>query len=289
MSKWFRMMLVALAGITVLFGTPGAKAQIPNPGFEDWSGGDPVGWSTDNAAPTFIFVSQSTAAHSGSSAAQGSVLSLGGFATSPFLLAGADGSGFPISSQVEALHGFYTFAPTGGDIFSVSVVLLKNGAGVGSGGAQLGASSTYKEFVANIAHLTSDVPDSAFIQILVLGTGGIVHVGSTFTVDDLVWGAGANDVKQSDNRVPTEFRLEQNYPNPFNPTTAIAYQLPGANRVTLRVYDLLGKEVATLVDEERPAGSYTATFDAAHLASGTYIYRLTAGAFVQTRTMVLVR
>jgi hypothetical protein len=289
MSKWFRMMLFVLAGMAVLFGTQGAKAQIPNPGFEDWSGGEPVDWFTDNVAPAFVFVSQSTAAHSGSSAAQGSVLSLSGFATSPFLLAGADGSGFPINSQVEALHGFYTFAPAGGDIFSVSVVLFKNGAGVGTGGAQLGASSTYKEFVANITHLTSDVPDTAFIEILVLGTGGTVHVGSTFTVDDLAWGAGANDVKQSDIRVPTEFRLEQNYPNPFNPTTVITYQLPTANRVTLRIYDLLGKEVATLVDEEKPAGSYTVGFDATRLTSGMYFYRLTAGSQVQTRTMLLVR
>ena len=88
---------------------------------------------------------------------------------------------------------------------------------------------------------------------------------------------------------PSEFTLFQNYPNPFNPTTVISYQLPGVSNVKLVVYDLLGREVSVLVNERKNAGSYEVQFDASGLASGVYVFRLTAGSFVQSRKMVLVR
>jgi hypothetical protein len=88
---------------------------------------------------------------------------------------------------------------------------------------------------------------------------------------------------------PPAFRLQQNYPNPFNPVTTVKYQLPAAGDVTLVVYDLLGREVAVLVKERKTAGSYQATFNAAGLASGMYIYRLTAETLIQTRKMIRVR
>lgn len=88
---------------------------------------------------------------------------------------------------------------------------------------------------------------------------------------------------------PTEFALLQNYPNPFNPTTTISFDLPQAGFVDLRVYNLLGEEVATLFDEERPAGTHIARFDATALPSGIYIYRLKAGGAVLSRKMILLR
>jgi hypothetical protein len=89
--------------------------------------------------------------------------------------------------------------------------------------------------------------------------------------------------------IPAVFSLSQNFPNPFNPKTAVRFQLSAASEVRLVVYDLLGREVATLVNEKRPAGSYLVTFDASSLASGTYLYRLIAGREVQIRKMVLVK
>ena len=91
------------------------------------------------------------------------------------------------------------------------------------------------------------------------------------------------------NSVPVQFTLEQNYPNPFNPTTAISYQLSANSFVTLKVYDLLGREVATLVNGQRESGSYQTTFDASHLSSGVYLYQLRAGDYVQTRKMALMK
>ncbi|MFA3783610.1 T9SS type A sorting domain-containing protein [Melioribacteraceae bacterium 4301-Me] len=75
---------------------------------------------------------------------------------------------------------------------------------------------------------------------------------------------------------PTEYKLEQNYPNPFNPETVIGYQLPVSSKVTLKIYDILGREVVTLVDERQEVGYYEKKFNAENLASGMYIYRLTA-------------
>jgi hypothetical protein len=92
--------------------------------------------------------------------------------------------------------------------------------------------------------------------------------------------------------IPAGFGLDQNYPNPFNGTTRIGFNIPAGGTpgtVRLSVFDLLGREVATLVDEHLAPGSYTVPFDAAHLASGIYLCRLTAGGAVQTRRMILMR
>ncbi|MBK7158573.1 MAG: T9SS type A sorting domain-containing protein [Ignavibacteria bacterium] len=81
----------------------------------------------------------------------------------------------------------------------------------------------------------------------------------------------------------------QNFPNPFNPETKINYELPIANYVTLKVYDMTGKEIMTLVNENQNAGRYTATFNGSNLASGMYFYKITAGEFTFVRKMVLIK
>ena len=89
--------------------------------------------------------------------------------------------------------------------------------------------------------------------------------------------------------VPTEFALYQNYPNPFNPTTKIRYQLPKESKVVIKIYDILGAEVITLLNEKKEPGVYEVDFNAQHLSSGTYIYRMTAGDFAETKKMVLMK
>ncbi|MBX2991267.1 MAG: T9SS type A sorting domain-containing protein [Bacteroidetes bacterium] len=89
--------------------------------------------------------------------------------------------------------------------------------------------------------------------------------------------------------LPERFELMQNYPNPFNPTTAISYQLSALSHVTLKVYDLLGREVATLVDEVMGPGKYERTFSAPDLASGTYLLRLSTGGVIKVRKILLLK
>ena len=88
---------------------------------------------------------------------------------------------------------------------------------------------------------------------------------------------------------PKEFRLEQNFPNPFNPTTRIQYQVSSISEVTLKVYDILGSEVETLVNEEQEPGYYEVQFGDGDLASGMYVYRLTAGDYVSVKKMMLLK
>ena len=94
-------------------------------------------------------------------------------------------------------------------------------------------------------------------------------------------------VEQLDRILPADFALSQNYPNPFNPSTAISFALPERSNVTLKVFDLLGKEVSTLVSQELGPGHFTVKWQA-DVPSGTYIYRLQAGEFLETKKMLLL-
>lgn len=98
-----------------------------------------------------------------------------------------------------------------------------------------------------------------------------------------------NSVGPTEHLLPKQFALHEAFPNPFNPVTELRFDLPNAGRTTLRVYDMLGREVATLLDEHRVAGTYTVSFDATNLPSGLYFARLTSGTNVQVRKLMLVK
>jgi endo-1,4-beta-xylanase len=96
-------------------------------------------------------------------------------------------------------------------------------------------------------------------------------------------------VEKTVSTVPTSFKLDQNFPNPFNPSTKIRYSIPKASRVTLKIYDILGREVQTLVNEQQAPGQYTVTFNAQNLASGVYFYRISAGNFSEVKKLMLLK
>jgi hypothetical protein len=99
-----------------------------------------------------------------------------------------------------------------------------------------------------------------------------------------------NSLEQSDkSKFPTQFMLKQNYPNPFNPNTNIEFQIPKTEFVTLKIYNLLGQEVATLVSDKLAAGKYKCTWNASGISSGVYIFQLIAGEFEKTRKLILMR
>ena len=96
------------------------------------------------------------------------------------------------------------------------------------------------------------------------------------------------DVSEDD-LLPAFFKLEQNYPNPFNPTTTIQFAVPERSNVLIKIYDILGSEVATLVNEEMEAGWHKRNFDASSLSSGIYLFRMDAGSYVNTKKMILIK
>jgi hypothetical protein len=148
----------------------------------------------------------------------------------------------------------------------------------------------------NLGPLT--LPQGDTIEIaaaLVISQGANRLESVTLLKNDVAWvrdfylAGGIVGVGEGGDALPKSFGLLQNYPNPFNPTTSIEYALPRGGHVALKVYNVLGGEVATLVDGEQGAGTFKTTWDASGLPSGVYFYRLTAGEHVQTRKMVLMK
>jgi len=129
---------------------------------------------------------------------------------------------------------------------------------------------------------------------LLLGDSSVICQGTVLLGEGLII-----SVHNNSSGIPESFALYQNFPNPFNPTTTIRYEIPKLSFVTLRVYDLLGNEMTTLVSAEKPAGYYEIEFsatsrsasggDALNLPSGIYFYKLQAGSFVETKKMVLLK
>lgn len=108
-------------------------------------------------------------------------------------------------------------------------------------------------------------------------------------IGEIVLNLNPTAVEENNPNIPSDFVLFNNYPNPFNPSTKISYSIPAMSFITLKVYDVLGNEVATLVNEEKPAGVYEVEFSADGLTSGIYFYKLQAGSFVETKKMILMK
>ena len=127
------------------------------------------------------------------------------------------------------------------------------------------------------------------VQALTLDNNGYVYAGT----ENGVWRRPLSEivtsVEENQTSTPSSFNLSQNYPNPFNSATAIQYAIPNRGKVVLKIYDILGKEVTTLINEEKDQGVYTINFDANNLASGLYLYRIQAGSFIDTKKMILLK
>jgi hypothetical protein len=178
-------------------------------------------------------------------------------------------------------------------------------------GAQFVSTSTsgYTSFSFPLSYTTTGVPDVCIINVTMIGpvAGPDIHSGSNFLVDDITLSGISTTSVPLSSASPTSFALEQNYPNPFNPTTRIAYVIPpgagGGSQVAasenmvpsttyhirLTIYDLVGREVAALVDGVQAPGRHEVKFDASNLSTGVYLYRLQVGSFAETRRMTLLK
>lgn len=265
-------------------------AQIPNAGFEDWvtdqdGNNNPVGWQTTNSFP-IVTVEPYSPGFQGNFAMTVKTVNVGIV--------------FPGVAYVENSYNF-TQRPTRfyahlksnimpGDQALILFALMQGDSAV----AALDSCTfkvdttisqfTYMEFP--IAYLNNLLPDSLIVMIASGLLGG--QVGTELTVDDIGFIYGSTDVTNNE-IIPENFNLSQNYPNPFNPSTTIKYAIPTSEVATLKVYDMLGSEVATLVNEEKPTGSYEVEFNASNLTSGIYFYKLQSGSFVETKKMLLLK
>jgi hypothetical protein len=281
----YKIALVLCCAIAVLFPAL-TEAQIPNAGFETWASGLPTGWITTNVPPLAVPVTQTATSHSGSSALTGTVVSLLGISSYPPFI----WSEFPIAQRYASFSGWYSFTAVGGDSLFGWLVMYKTSSPIGYAFFNnKAARATYTQFSVNIGYFASGVPDSCAMYFGITGSSAnkdTIHVGSTFNLDDLSLTGTAAGI-EGQTAQPPAYALSQNFPNPFNPSTLIRYQLPGAGPVRLTVYDILGREVATLVDGMEQQGLHEARFDGGGLSSGVYLYRLQTAGFVQQKKMIL--
>lgn len=138
--------------------------------------------------------------------------------------------------------------------------------------------------VLNLADGTLEADTEYFLRVKAVNESGESSWSEVHRFD----GNGGLS-NESDEGLPTVFNLSQNYPNPFNPSTAIKFDLPETSIVSIKVFDMLGREVATLIDDRIQAGYHQLTFDASALASGMYIYRIVAGDYISTKKMLLIK
>ncbi len=272
-----------------------AFAQVPNSGFEQWTNGEPDGWYVNNIPEiNIITVTQSSDVHSGASALKGEAINSSGAIFPPLVIAGKlNKHGFPISQNYVTLSGFYKFSSSvPGDYMVVTVALYSKTNGIAGWYQKLYAATSYTNFNLPIIYTNQEATADSCLITITMGndTSGIPHAGSVFYIDDISLSDNATSVKEPANAI-TSFKLEQNFPNPFNPSTIINWQSPIAGWQSLKVYDILGNEVATLVNEYRAAGNYQAEFNPGNLqlSSGIYLYKLQVGNFIQTKKMTYIK
>jgi len=279
-----------------------ALAQIPNVGFENWTSGNPDGWWTSNfAALSWVNVTQSRTAHSGTYSVRGDVISIQGTpGYAPMIAAGSNLDGFAWTQRSGFITGYYQLFPASGSGDRISLLgsLMKggvHGTGVAVGGGTVtAAASSWTQFSVPFTYLSSNTPDWASLSISLVGPGSTdPKNGSYFLLDDVAFSGTASAVDDA-NAVPQSFTLDQNYPNPFNPSTKINFVLAQPGFVTLKVHNLLGAEVASLVNERKDAGTFSIHWNAAGLPSGMYLYRLSVTSekgilFDQTKKLTLVK
>ncbi|MBN1638250.1 MAG: T9SS type A sorting domain-containing protein [Ignavibacteriales bacterium] len=194
-----------------------------------------------------------------------------------------------IGTQTVTYPGFYTFNLTtpisvssGGDVY-VKIYYY-------TPGYNYPCPTEY--YVAGYSNPTIETGKCWLSYDATSGNWTPIGQGTSFAHDvcaKLYCVTSLTDIDEQGNNIPNKFRLEQNYPNPFNPTTTIKYSVPENSMVKIKVYDVIGKEVATLVNEEKSVGNYSVEFDAANLTSGIYFYKLITENYIETKKMILIK
>jgi hypothetical protein len=169
-------------------------------------------------------------------------------------------------------------------LFGVSFIDANYGTVVGGYGTILRTTDGGTTWNQQSSRTGGTLRSVSFIDVnygTVVGSGGAIlrttNGGATFVEEEMIDG------------IPSEYLVSQNYPNPFNPTTKIRYTVPNSSKVVIKVFDILGKEIETLMNEEKPAGTYEVKWNGSNLPSGVYFYQLKAGTFVETKKMILLR
>ncbi len=289
MKKYFTILtLIVLFAMLPI----SSHAQIPNAGFEQWTAGQPDGWFTSNIVTIAAPITQSSTKHSGSSALRGEVLAYYGYPYGPIAIAGADAGGFPVSQRHASLTGYYQFSPVSGDELEIVVVAYINDEAIGASTfTTTNAAASYTQFTTNMEYIDGRVPNMCDIMITIAGPyGDDYHTGSVILIDDLAFsGTTAVDEYNAQAQMPERFALGQSYPNPFNPSCVIEYSVPEISQVSVRVFDIMGREITTLFQGVNVPGIHKVQFQPDQLPGGLYFYQMTAKSLKSGKTFSEVK
>lgn len=275
-----------------LFITPLLIGQITNPGFESWvtdpdGNINPVGWQTTNDFPV-VSVEPFGPGCQGENAMKVKTLDMGLIALPGIAIMEAAYDFDKIPSKFGACVKA-NIEP--GDVAYIIVALMRGDSVIAlQDSCTFKIDSTISQFTYlefPIAVQSSLLPDS-FLIMVVSGLSN-AKVGTEIIIDEIAFIAGNPTEVSEESGNPRGYLLLENYPNPFNPSTRIKYQVARNAHVSLKVQDLLGREVAVLVDEEQGAGSYEVDYDASQLTGGVYFCTLQNGALNGVTKMLLVR
>lgn len=275
--------------ISLLLISASALAQIPNEGFEQWSGNNPVNWVTSNVEG-FVFVTPSGNSFSGSFAARLEAKAFSGVLGQAIISAGPDGEGFPVNQRHGQLSLYYKFHKTTPTAFlNISVGFKKGEDGIGAGVIAINdEADQYVPITIPVTYINGEIPDLAVITIIVNDQFlNPAASGSYAEIDNLSF-EPLTDVEDEDVLLK-DYKLEQNFPNPFNPTTAIKFSIPESGNTTIKVFNVLGSEIATLLDEVKESGMHEVVFNAANLPSGAYFYSIEVNNFREVKKMILMK
>ena len=296
MRHWFLKQLIIVLLLVWQLNFIQAQNPIPNAGFENWSGSTPINW-TSSSIPGFENITKSTDAYSGNFAVRGEVIGIGGFPNPPILYTGSQTQQtFPLSERFSKFSGQYKFSPQDGDMLYIEIAFINLSVGGGAEGrATIAAGTTSFQELDIVMEYDENnppnwQPDHGSISITILPPENQTpHIGTWFIIDNFTFDNYPVDVKEIDGGIQNKFTLEQNYPNPFNPTTNIKFTIPDFSYANLKIYNILGEQVAELVNNKLPAGKYNVTWDAANMASGAYIYILKTEVNYQMGKMILMK
>lgn len=293
------------------------QAQIPNSGFENWTTvstttanyeiPDPP-WKTFNSYSTGIFYPVTKSSdhyplgvgnYSIRIQSDTSIFKLippahaGGIGMAWTTLSTTLGPGvaFPITGHPNTFCGYYKFIPQNGDSMVIMLILFKNGQSVSQATFSTKTSApNWSPFEIPINTYTD--ADSATIMLgsFYCFPGYSPRGNSILYVDNLSFDKLITSVLgETDSDLPLSLRLHQNYPNPFNPSTTITYTIPADGKVLLKVFDILGREVTTLVDRNTTAGKHSIVWDGTNFSSGIYFYNVKFNGQVLSKKMLFVK
>jgi len=203
-----------------------------------------------------------------------------------FLLSGNHDNHTGALSNTQRWSSIKTQLQLCGD--TVSLNELKQIASFDNGGTPQ-PQSTGDIYNSNTSQIVLFQPDIFYLEVAFKPKSGVLPIVPIFQEIPVSFDSNPTFVAKSNLNLPTSFMLAQNYPNPFNPSTTISFNLPSKGFVSLKVFDMLGREVSTIISEEIPAGSYSRQWNASIMSSGIYFYRLQAGSFAETKKLVLLK